>query len=93
MRQRYIQVLDSSRKGCEGILYESEHMQSPSDDDDDWTDRRQQRRRFVEFDCPECHANNPTDAFGHGDDVLCHYCGATFWVKVNDEGKLVLKER
>ena len=50
------------------------------------------KRRFTEFDCPECSANNPLDdGFGHGDEVLCNYCGESFQAKVDDEGKLRLK--
>ena len=49
-------------------------------------------RRFSDFDCPECSANNPWDeAFGDGDDVRCFYCGQEFKAQVNDSGKLKLK--
>jgi hypothetical protein len=49
------------------------------------------RRRFREFDCPECSANNPhDDGFGDGDVVLCHYCGEELQAEVNDEGVLRL---
>ena len=50
------------------------------------------RRKFREFDCPECNANNPyDDGFGDGDEVLCHYCGEEFRAAVSDEGRLRLK--
>jgi hypothetical protein len=50
------------------------------------------RRRFREFDCPECNANNPhDDGFGHGEEVLCNYCGAEFKAAVSDEGRLRLR--
>ncbi len=49
-------------------------------------------RRFKDFDCPECNANNPyDDSFGHGDVVRCYYCGQEFAAEVNDSGKLRLK--
>ena len=49
-------------------------------------------RRFSDFDCPECSANNPWDEpFGDGDDVRCFYCGQEFKAQVNDSGKLKLK--
>ena len=50
-------------------------------------------RRFKDFDCPSCSANNPyDDTFGDGEDVLCYYCGQEFKAHVNDEGRLRLKE-
>ena len=49
-------------------------------------------RRFGDFDCPDCSANNPyDDAFGDGDEIRCYYCGAEFLVKVTEEGRLKLK--
>ncbi len=49
-------------------------------------------RRFKDFDCPDCAANNPyDDGFGHGDEVLCYYCGQEYRVEVSDAGKLKLK--
>jgi hypothetical protein len=50
-------------------------------------------RRFNDFDCPECSANNPWgDGFGDGDEVRCCYCGLDFKAVVSDSGKLKLKE-
>ncbi len=50
-------------------------------------------RKFSDFDCPGCSANNPVgDSFGDGDELTCHYCGSNFAVKVTDEGRLKLKE-
>ncbi len=50
-------------------------------------------RRFFDFDCPSCNANNPyDDSFGNGDDVLCYYCGQEYKATVSDEGRLRLKE-
>jgi hypothetical protein len=50
------------------------------------------RRRFSEFDCPSCSANNPFDEFGNGDEVRCSWCGLEFRALVDDEGALRLKE-
>lgn len=49
-------------------------------------------RRFEDFDCPDCAANNPYgDGFGDGDDVRCYYCGQDFRARVTDAGRLKLK--
>ncbi len=49
-------------------------------------------RRFGDFDCPNCNANNPYDEkFGDGDEVRCYYCGQEFKAEVNDSGRLRLK--
>jgi DNA-directed RNA polymerase subunit RPC12/RpoP len=49
-------------------------------------------RRFGDFDCPECNANNPyDDKFGDGEEIRCYYCGAEFLVKVTDAGRLKLR--
>jgi len=51
------------------------------------------KRRFPDFDCPSCNANNPyDDAFGDGDEVLCYYCGQQYRAEVNDDGRLRLRE-
>jgi hypothetical protein len=50
------------------------------------------RRRFSEFECPTCSANNPFDEFGNNDEVLCNWCGVQFKALVDDEGTLKLKE-
>lgn len=50
-------------------------------------------RRFGDFDCPGCNANNPhDDKFGDGDEIRCHYCGVEYKVLVGDDGKLRLRE-
>ena len=50
------------------------------------------RRRFGDFDCPDCSANNPwDDEFGDGDEIRCFYCGQEFRVGVSDAGRLRLK--
>ena len=68
---------------------------SDQEEDDDKKSGRAQggKRRFDEFDCPTCSANNPVgDGFGSGDEVMCNYCGLEFRVQVDDEGKLKLRE-
>lgn len=51
------------------------------------------RRRFKDFDCPACDANNPyDDSFGDGDEILCYYCGQAYDVHISKEGRLRLKE-
>jgi len=63
------------------------------DDKEDVGGKEGRRRRFQDFDCPSCNANNPyDDAFGDGDEILCFYCGQEFKVLVNDEGHLRLRE-
>ena len=72
-------------------------MDPHSLDEDEELDRagssEGRRRRFQDFDCPACDANNPYhDGFGNGDEVLCYYCGQEFKVQVSDEGRLRLRE-
>jgi hypothetical protein len=50
------------------------------------------RRKFDEFECPACSAHNPFDEFGNGDEVNCNWCGIGYVAKVDDEGKLKLRE-
>ena len=50
------------------------------------------QRKFEEFECPACTANNPFDTFGNGDDVLCNWCGLQFHALVDEDGNLKLKE-
>jgi transcription elongation factor Elf1 len=60
--------------------------------DDHDEDEKVTARRWSDFDCPDCNANNPVDeSFGNGDEVRCYYCGAGFQVQVNDEGRLRLR--
>lgn len=71
--------------------------QDPHSEDDDEVEARGvgegRARRFQDFDCPACNANNPyDDAFGDGDEVLCYYCGLAYAVKVTEEGRLRLRE-
>lgn len=65
------------------------------DEDDDaqsGPDPEGRGRRFGEFDCPECNANNPVDdSFGDGDEVRCYYCGQELRAHVSDAGRLRLK--
>ncbi len=66
------------------------------DDDDDKGAKGEgdgQLRRFSDFDCPDCSANNPyDDKFGDGDEVRCYYCGQLYRAIVSDGGRLRLKE-
>ncbi len=49
-------------------------------------------RRFKDFDCPDCAANNPyDDGFGDGDEIRCYYCGQEFRAQVDDSGRLRLR--
>lgn len=51
------------------------------------------KRRFKEFDCPSCNANNPCDPpIGNGDEVLCNYCGSEYSVSVNEDGRMKMRE-
>jgi hypothetical protein len=50
------------------------------------------RRKFTEFECPTCSANNPFEEFGTGDEVICGYCGSPFVAKVDSEGALKLRD-
>lgn len=59
-------------------------------DDDEKTVKTE--KKFKEWDCPSCAANNPSEGIGPGDEIVCNYCGVEFLVKVTDEGKLKLRE-
>jgi hypothetical protein len=69
----------------------------PHGDDEDDLDQARgsgegRRRRFQDFDCPDCNANNPyDDGFGDGEEIRCYYCGQEFLVLVSDEGRLRLR--
>ena len=66
----------------------------PYEDDDakDELENLGRSRRFGDFDCPDCSANNPyDDSFGDGDEVRCYYCGQEFRAEVSDSGKLRLR--
>lgn len=64
------------------------------DDDDEKVGAKPHLRKFSEFECPDCNANNPVDPpVGNKDEVLCNYCGCDFQVRVDDEGKIQLKAR
>jgi DNA-directed RNA polymerase subunit RPC12/RpoP len=68
------------------------HGMDDDDDDKDLGARAGRQRRFGDFDCPDCSANNPyDDPFGDGDEIRCYYCGQEFKVLVNDEGRLRLR--
>lgn len=65
------------------------------EDDDERVTRGEEAgrlRRFDDFDCPDCAANNPyDDGFGDGEEIRCFYCGQEFLVVVTDAGRLRLK--
>lgn len=62
------------------------------DDEPKAGDEAGRARRFGDFDCPDCAANNPwDDGFGDGDEVRCFYCGQEFSAVVSDSGRLKLK--
>jgi hypothetical protein len=62
------------------------------DDEDKKGTEGGQDRRFKDFDCPDCAANNPyDDGFGHGEEVRCYYCGQEYRAEVTDAGRLRLK--
>lgn len=59
--------------------------------DDD--EEQEKQKRFDEFECPDCDANNPWDeGFGNGDEVRCFYCGMAYEVVISDGGRLKFKE-
>jgi transcription elongation factor Elf1 len=63
-----------------------------SDDDDHDKELRAGQKKFTEFDCPGCNANNPVDGFTDGSEVLCNYCGMEWEVRVGDDGRLKFRE-
>ena len=67
-------------------------MDDFEDDDKPQGEELGRARRFGDFDCPDCNANNPHDGFGDGDEIRCYYCGVEFRVTVTDEGRLKLRE-
>jgi DNA-directed RNA polymerase subunit RPC12/RpoP len=65
---------------------------SYEDDDDKKSEGEGSGRRFQDFDCPDCSANNPwDDGIGDGDEIRCYYCGQEYLAQVTDEGRLKLK--
>ena len=70
-----------------------DHRYEDDDDEDGKNFGKAGQKKFTEFECPGCNANNPTDSFGHKDSVNCNYCGMEWEVRVDDEGKLSFKER
>lgn len=62
-------------------------------DDDSPDGEEGGRRRFREFDCPICNANNPCDdPFAEGEEIRCFYCGQEFKAVAGVDGRLKLKE-
>ena len=61
--------------------------------DDGDADKGGKKRKFDEFDCPSCDANNPyDDGFYAGDEVRCYYCGLMYKVHIRDDGRVKYKE-
>lgn len=61
--------------------------------DSEGADGGQSGRRFKEFECPVCNANNPhDDGFGEGEEVRCFYCGQEFEAGLTTTGRLKLRE-
>jgi hypothetical protein len=69
-----------------------QHDQNYDEDDDKSMEQEGKGRRFGDFDCPDCNANNPHDGFGDEDEIRCYYCGMEFVVTVTEEGRLKLRE-
>lgn len=63
----------------------------PGDDDD----RKKGDPSLRDWDCPECHANNPCDEkIGpKGVELRCNYCSLEFKITIGDDGKLKFKEQ
>ncbi len=69
---------------------------------DDWSEQDEDekptgkalgtKRKFDEFECPTCSANNPYEPFGNNDEILCNWCGLQFKAIVDEEGNLKLRE-
>ena len=62
------------------------------DDDDDKELLAASKKKFQDWDCPDCNANNLLEELTSGEELLCNYCGTTFRATITDEGKLKLRE-
>lgn len=52
---------------------------------DDEPSEVKERKRFKEYECPECSANNPMDdGIYEGDEVHCFYCGIPLQATTKD---------
>ena len=61
--------------------------------EDDEAPEGNKKKKFQEFDCPSCNANNPwPDGFVDREEVHCHYCGTSYEVRISEEGRVKLKE-
>ncbi|HZZ83514.1 MAG TPA: hypothetical protein VFE30_03165 [Anaeromyxobacteraceae bacterium] len=63
------------------------------DEDDDFAGKDAgPQRKYTDFDCPECNANNPLDEpITDGVELRCCYCGEEFRARLSDEGRLKLR--
>jgi len=51
------------------------------------------KRKYNDFDCPSCNANNPYDeGITDGAEIRCYYCGTEYRVRIDENGKLKLRE-
>ena len=51
------------------------------------------KRKYNDFDCPNCNANNPyDDGITDGAEIRCYYCGQEFRVRIDEAGKMKLRE-
>ncbi|MBI2376316.1 MAG: hypothetical protein HYV07_20140 [Deltaproteobacteria bacterium] len=62
------------------------------DDDDEFGEKKgastsaKKRKKFTEFDCPDCQANNPLgEGFRVGEEVQCQYCTKIWRVRSGAE--------
>jgi transcription elongation factor Elf1 len=62
-------------------------------EDDEKDDAKGKKKKFDEFDCPSCNANNPwPDGLHDNEEVLCHYCGTSYLVRFTDDSRFKLRE-
>lgn len=61
-------------------------------DDPEESLKRSPKRRWTDFECPGCSAQNVSEPFGPDDEIMCQYCSTSYSVRVTEGGKLQLKE-
>lgn len=64
------------------------------DEDDEASSRELAgpQRKYTDFDCPECNANNPVDEpIVDGAELRCCYCGEELKARISEEGRLKLR--
>lgn len=68
---------------------------APTSSWDDGEEKQEnlKKKKFFEFECSSCNANNPwPDGFKDKEEVNCHYCGTSFEIRVQDDGRIKLRE-